>query len=165
MYFDKIIAALVSRSDFFQKQNKKFCFISLIIFRIFGVRLSCQAESRLLVQVWRHPAWDQAAWSQHRTSFRTVSFGSAPFRTWKHLVLRICWSLPLGSNFKMHYNYIILRSFNKVFVKMILICVAYRDLQRLGELQTELAGSADFCATYLHCQLLLTKVNTDIIPC
>ncbi|XP_052438090.1 integrator complex subunit 4 isoform X1 [Carassius gibelio] len=32
-----------------------------------------------------------------------------------------------------------------------------RDLQRLGELQTELAGSADFCATYLHCQLLLTK--------
>ncbi|KTF77987.1 hypothetical protein cypCar_00042700 [Cyprinus carpio] len=32
-----------------------------------------------------------------------------------------------------------------------------RDLLRLGELQTELAGSADFCATYLHCQLLLTK--------
>ncbi|XP_062861171.1 integrator complex subunit 4 [Trichomycterus rosablanca] len=32
-----------------------------------------------------------------------------------------------------------------------------RDLQRLGELQTELAGSADFCATYLHCQLLLMK--------
>uniref|UniRef100_A0A8C1GQW9 Integrator complex subunit 4 n=1 Tax=Cyprinus carpio TaxID=7962 RepID=A0A8C1GQW9_CYPCA len=32
-----------------------------------------------------------------------------------------------------------------------------RDLQRLGELQTELAGSADFCATYLHCQLLLAK--------
>ncbi|TRZ02147.1 hypothetical protein DNTS_014240 [Danionella cerebrum] len=32
-----------------------------------------------------------------------------------------------------------------------------RDLQRLGELQTELAGSADFCATYLRCQLLLTK--------
>lgn len=32
-----------------------------------------------------------------------------------------------------------------------------RDLLRLGELQTELAGSADFCATYLRCQLLLTK--------
>ncbi|XP_076001930.1 integrator complex subunit 4 isoform X2 [Genypterus blacodes] len=32
-----------------------------------------------------------------------------------------------------------------------------RDLQRLGELQTELAGAADFCATYLHCQLLLMK--------
>ncbi|KAG7222063.1 hypothetical protein INR49_016762 [Caranx melampygus] len=32
-----------------------------------------------------------------------------------------------------------------------------RDLQRLGELQTELAGAADFCATYLHCQLLLIK--------
>ncbi|XP_056139621.1 integrator complex subunit 4 isoform X2 [Lampris incognitus] len=32
-----------------------------------------------------------------------------------------------------------------------------RDLQRLGELQTELAGAADFCATYLHCQLLLLK--------
>ncbi|KAL2096483.1 hypothetical protein ACEWY4_008631 [Coilia grayii] len=32
-----------------------------------------------------------------------------------------------------------------------------RDLQRLGELQTELAGSADFCATYMRCQLLLTK--------
>ncbi|XP_062408896.1 integrator complex subunit 4 isoform X2 [Sardina pilchardus] len=32
-----------------------------------------------------------------------------------------------------------------------------RDLQRLGELQSELAGSADFCATYLRCQLLLTK--------
>uniref|UniRef100_A0A8C7UIN0 Integrator complex subunit 4 n=1 Tax=Oncorhynchus mykiss TaxID=8022 RepID=A0A8C7UIN0_ONCMY len=32
-----------------------------------------------------------------------------------------------------------------------------RDLQRLGELQTELAGAADFSATYLRCQLLLTK--------
>uniref|UniRef100_A0A8B9KNN6 Integrator complex subunit 4 n=1 Tax=Astyanax mexicanus TaxID=7994 RepID=A0A8B9KNN6_ASTMX len=32
-----------------------------------------------------------------------------------------------------------------------------RDLQRLGELQKELAGSADFCATYLRCQLLLMK--------
>ncbi|XP_068173263.1 integrator complex subunit 4 [Antennarius striatus] len=32
-----------------------------------------------------------------------------------------------------------------------------RDLCRLGELQTELAGAADFCATYLRCQLLLIK--------
>ncbi|XP_053177445.1 integrator complex subunit 4 isoform X2 [Scomber japonicus] len=32
-----------------------------------------------------------------------------------------------------------------------------RDLQRLGELQTELAGAADFCVTYLRCQLLLMK--------
>lgn len=32
-----------------------------------------------------------------------------------------------------------------------------RDLRRLGELQTELAGAADFCATYLRCQLLLVK--------
>ncbi|XP_029026677.1 integrator complex subunit 4 isoform X1 [Betta splendens] len=32
-----------------------------------------------------------------------------------------------------------------------------RDLQRLGQLQTELAGAADFCATYLNCQLLLMK--------
>ncbi|XP_040901874.1 integrator complex subunit 4 [Toxotes jaculatrix] len=32
-----------------------------------------------------------------------------------------------------------------------------RDLQRLGKLQTELAGAADFCATYLRCQLLLMK--------
>nr|XP_046244100.1 integrator complex subunit 4 [Scatophagus argus] len=32
-----------------------------------------------------------------------------------------------------------------------------RDLRRLGELQTELAGAADFCATYLRCQLLLIK--------
>uniref|UniRef100_A0A671R5L0 Integrator complex subunit 4 n=1 Tax=Sinocyclocheilus anshuiensis TaxID=1608454 RepID=A0A671R5L0_9TELE len=38
-----------------------------------------------------------------------------------------------------------------------------RDLQRLGELQTELAGSADFCATYLHCQLLLTKALQEKI--
>uniref|UniRef100_A0A8D0CE87 Integrator complex subunit 4 n=1 Tax=Scleropages formosus TaxID=113540 RepID=A0A8D0CE87_SCLFO len=36
-----------------------------------------------------------------------------------------------------------------------------RDLQRLGELQTELAGTADFCATYLHCQLLLMKALQD----
>uniref|UniRef100_A0A672PW21 Integrator complex subunit 4 n=1 Tax=Sinocyclocheilus grahami TaxID=75366 RepID=A0A672PW21_SINGR len=35
--------------------------------------------------------------------------------------------------------------------------VSTKYLLRLGELQTELAGSADFCATYLHCQLLLTK--------
>ena len=34
----------------------------------------------------------------------------------------------------------------------------FRDLQRLGELQTELVGAADFCATYLRCQLLLMKV-------
>uniref|UniRef100_A0AAQ4PM06 Integrator complex subunit 4 n=1 Tax=Gasterosteus aculeatus aculeatus TaxID=481459 RepID=A0AAQ4PM06_GASAC len=33
-----------------------------------------------------------------------------------------------------------------------------RDLQRLGELQMELAGAADFCATYLRCQLLLMKI-------
>lgn len=32
-----------------------------------------------------------------------------------------------------------------------------RDLRRLGELQTELAGAADFCATYIRCQLLLMK--------
>ncbi|KAJ8256789.1 hypothetical protein COCON_G00189410 [Conger conger] len=32
-----------------------------------------------------------------------------------------------------------------------------RDLRRLGELQTELAGAADFSATYLRCQLLLMK--------
>ncbi|KAB1271783.1 Integrator complex subunit 4 [Camelus dromedarius] len=32
-----------------------------------------------------------------------------------------------------------------------------RDLQRLGELQCELAGVADFSATYLRCQLLLIK--------
>ncbi|KAM8905119.1 integrator complex subunit 4 [Spinachia spinachia] len=32
-----------------------------------------------------------------------------------------------------------------------------RDLQRLGELQMELVGAADFCATYLRCQLLLMK--------
>ncbi|XP_053939123.1 integrator complex subunit 4 isoform X3 [Cuculus canorus] len=32
-----------------------------------------------------------------------------------------------------------------------------RDLQRLGELQSELAGMADFTATYLRCQLLLIK--------
>ncbi|MBN3313904.1 INT4 protein, partial [Atractosteus spatula] len=32
-----------------------------------------------------------------------------------------------------------------------------RDLQRLGELQTELSGAADFSATYLRCQLLLMK--------
>ncbi|XP_068615644.1 integrator complex subunit 4 [Brachionichthys hirsutus] len=32
-----------------------------------------------------------------------------------------------------------------------------RDLHRLGELQMELAGAAQFCATYLRCQLLLIK--------
>ncbi|XP_043929275.1 integrator complex subunit 4 isoform X2 [Protopterus annectens] len=32
-----------------------------------------------------------------------------------------------------------------------------RDLQRLGVLQSELAGMADFSATYLRCQLLLMK--------
>ncbi|MEE6511365.1 hypothetical protein FKM82_017838 [Ascaphus truei] len=32
-----------------------------------------------------------------------------------------------------------------------------RDLQRIGELQSELAGMADFSATYLRCHLLLTK--------
>lgn len=39
------------------------------------------------------------------------------------------------------------------------VSFSHRDLQRLGALQTELAGSADFCATYLHCQLLLMKVG------
>ncbi|KAM9853684.1 integrator complex subunit 4 [Aulostomus maculatus] len=38
-----------------------------------------------------------------------------------------------------------------------LLIFTIRDLQRLGELQTELAGAADFCATYLRCQLLLMK--------
>ncbi|XP_051464628.1 integrator complex subunit 4 isoform X3 [Apus apus] len=33
----------------------------------------------------------------------------------------------------------------------------WNDLQRLGELQSELAGMADFTATYLQCQLLLIK--------
>lgn len=36
-----------------------------------------------------------------------------------------------------------------------------RDLQRLGELQSELAGVADFSATYLRCQLLLIKVGLN----
>ncbi|XP_063349669.1 integrator complex subunit 4 [Pelmatolapia mariae] len=38
-----------------------------------------------------------------------------------------------------------------------LLDLTIRDLLRLGELQTELAGAADFCATYLRCQLLLMK--------
>lgn len=38
-----------------------------------------------------------------------------------------------------------------------LLDLTIRDLCRLGELQTELAGTADFCATYLRCQLLLMK--------
>ncbi|KAM4566821.1 integrator complex subunit 4 [Odontesthes bonariensis] len=38
-----------------------------------------------------------------------------------------------------------------------LLDLTIRDLRRLGELQTELAGAADFCATYLRCQLLLMK--------
>ena len=29
---------------------------------------------------------------------------------------------------------------------------------QLGELQTQLVGAADFCATYLRCQLLLMEV-------
>lgn len=41
-------------------------------------------------------------------------------------------------------------------------CLSIRDLQRLGELQTELAGAADFCATYLRCQLLLIKVGVCV---
>ncbi|XP_046891780.1 integrator complex subunit 4 isoform X2 [Hypomesus transpacificus] len=38
-----------------------------------------------------------------------------------------------------------------------LLDLTIRDLLRLGELQTELAGVAHFCATYLRCQLLLMK--------
>ncbi|XP_077466840.1 integrator complex subunit 4 isoform X2 [Stigmatopora argus] len=38
-----------------------------------------------------------------------------------------------------------------------LLVFTIRDLERLGRLQTELAGAADFCATYLRCQLLLIK--------
>ncbi|XP_061733727.1 integrator complex subunit 4 isoform X3 [Nerophis ophidion] len=42
-----------------------------------------------------------------------------------------------------------------------LLIFTIRDLQRLGQLQTELAGAADFCATYLRCQLLLIKALQD----
>ncbi|XP_072333545.1 integrator complex subunit 4 isoform X2 [Scyliorhinus torazame] len=38
-----------------------------------------------------------------------------------------------------------------------LLKLTIRDLQRLGELQPELAGIAEFSATYLECQLLLMK--------
>uniref|UniRef100_A0A4W3H707 Integrator complex subunit 4 n=2 Tax=Callorhinchus milii TaxID=7868 RepID=A0A4W3H707_CALMI len=38
-----------------------------------------------------------------------------------------------------------------------LLKLTTRDLQRLGELQPELAGIAEFSATYLQCQLLLMK--------
>lgn len=44
----------------------------------------------------------------------------------------------------------------------VLLHMCYRDLRRLGELQTELAGTADFCATYLRCQLLLMKVEASV---
>ena len=44
-----------------------------------------------------------------------------------------------------------------------LLCVSPRDLLRLGELQTELAGVAHFCATYLRCQLLLMKVCVCVV--
>lgn len=51
-----------------------------------------------------------------------------------------------------------------LYVGDIILClpwgfIHYRDLQRLGELQSELAGVADFSATYLRCQLLLIKVG------
>ncbi|XP_064880588.1 integrator complex subunit 4-like isoform X1 [Oncorhynchus nerka] len=46
----------------------------------------------------------------------------------------------------------------KTHFEVTILCVCLRDLQRLGELQTELAGAADFFATYLRCQLLLTKM-------
>ncbi|KAM3934765.1 integrator complex subunit 4 isoform 1-T1 [Leptodactylus fuscus] len=36
-----------------------------------------------------------------------------------------------------------------------------RDLQRIGELQSELAGMADFSATYLRCHLLLIKALNE----
>lgn len=39
-----------------------------------------------------------------------------------------------------------------------LLDLTIRDLRRLGELQTELLGAADFCATFLSCHLLLIKV-------
>lgn len=39
---------------------------------------------------------------------------------------------------------------------------AVRDLRRLGELQTELLGAADFCATFLSCHLLLIKVSVCV---
>ncbi|XP_078259045.1 integrator complex subunit 4 [Rhinoraja longicauda] len=38
-----------------------------------------------------------------------------------------------------------------------LLKLTIRDLERLGELQPELAGMAEFSATYLQCQLLLMK--------
>lgn len=38
-----------------------------------------------------------------------------------------------------------------------LLDLTIRDLRRLGELQTELLGAADFCATFLSCHLLLIK--------
>ncbi|KAJ7320000.1 hypothetical protein JRQ81_019511 [Phrynocephalus forsythii] len=38
-----------------------------------------------------------------------------------------------------------------------LLELTIRDLQRFGELQSELAGMADFSAAYLRCQLLLIK--------
>ncbi|XP_051933379.1 integrator complex subunit 4 [Hippocampus zosterae] len=52
-----------------------------------------------------------------------------------------------------------------------LLIFTIRDLERLGQLQTELAGAADFCATYLRCQLLLLKAlheklwNTPVPLC
>ncbi|XP_053564658.1 integrator complex subunit 4 isoform X2 [Bombina bombina] len=36
-----------------------------------------------------------------------------------------------------------------------------RDLQRIGELHSKLAGMADFSAAYLHCHLLLTKALNE----
>lgn len=45
------------------------------------------------------------------------------------------------------------------------VSLSVRDLQQLGKLQTELAGAADFCATYLHCQLLLMKVGVCVSVC
>lgn len=49
--------------------------------------------------------------------------------------------------------------FDEAFAFVYPISSSHRDLQRLGMLQTELAGTADFCATYLCCQLLLMKVG------
>lgn len=54
--------------------------------------------------------------------------------------------------------------FIDVFVLLsVCLSLSVRDLQRLGKLQTELAGAADFCATYLRCQLLLMKVELCVI--
>ncbi len=171
LYFDQIIAALVSKRDFFQKQTNKNKII-VILFDQFNSLLCLWCWSQL-------PGRKQTASSGLEAS----GVGSGSLESAQNFLQDSLIRVSALQNLEtpgaqdlleftirfeplMHCSYIILRSFNTMFVKMILIC----HKQRSAAVGGAADGVGRICGFLCHIPALPTaayqgeyKYNTLLV--